>query len=390
MKIGIFINSLNKHGGIGKTAIEEVRALRKRGHDASLLVFSDRAEQKNVYSDIADDIKIIYLTERIPRPLRLSFKLPPFTFFSLNHITYPLLAPFYIEDGEFDIIVCHETYLAFTAFSIHRKRKIPYVMFIWDPISYILGRVYMKGRLNFLFSFLLKIGRKIDEFFIKNSSAVITAGKSHLHFIKSIKSGVFILFPAYDPKGKISEIKEGYVLAVTAWKRGKNPEYLLEIIKRVKGAKLIVAGTWIPPGYKEEFLEKVKAEGLTSRVSVTGRVSEERLSELYLNAKALLQTNDDRGFGMPALEAAAHGCTFVIPKGQNVCELFQEGKDGFFVVEKDTESIVKYLSLLVQDNGLAEEMGKNAWKKVKENYTWDNHARRLEFILQEAIADSPR
>jgi len=85
---------------------------------------------------------------------------------------------------------------------------------------------------------------------------------------------------------------------------------------------------------------------------------------------------------MPALEAAGHGTTFIIPRGQGVCKLFRNKVDGFYTKEKDTRTIVKYIKKLINNKYLAVEMGEHAWQTVKKNYSWKKHAQQLMNIIK--------
>lgn len=166
---------------------------------------------------------------------------------------------------------------------------------------------------------------------------------------------------------------------VTAWKPGKHPEYLLEILKQMPNLKIKMVGTWVSQEYRAEFERFVKKNKLGSAIDIVGAVTEQELRRFYSEARVVLQTNDDRGFGMPALEAAAHGTTFIIPKGQGVCELFVHGKHGFFTEEKNTKEIVKYLTkTLKQETAFA--LGKAAHSQVLARYSWKKHAQKLKRI----------
>jgi len=164
---------------------------------------------------------------------------------------------------------------------------------------------------------------------------------------------------------------------ITAWKRGKNPEYLFKLAKEIPDLHIKLAGKWIDPQYELEFKDNVKNENLGERLEVLGSVNEERLTALYAEATVILQTNNDKGFGMPALEAAGNGTTFIIPEGQGVCELFVNGKHGYYTKEKDTKTIIKYLKILFGDNAKATEMGREAWLLVNKEYSWAKHAEQL-------------
>jgi len=160
----------------------------------------------------------------------------------------------------------------------------------------------------------------------------------------------------------------------TAWKRGKNPEYILEIAKNIPNIKIKMVGIWLEQAYREEFEVLRKEKNLINQIEIVGEVTEDELSNAYSRAMVVLQTNDDRGFGMPALEAAGRGTTFIIPKGQGVCKLFENNKDGYYTKEKDTKKIVKLLKEIMGNPEKATSMGATAWNKVKENYSWEKHA----------------
>ena len=127
----------------------------------------------------------------------------------------------------------------------------------------------------------------------------------------------------------------------------------------------------------EDFRKKVVARNLESRVTITGSLNELELKRLYASARVFVQTNDDRGFGMPALEAASQGCPFVIPDGQGVGELFTDGREGFFTKERGTEELVEKLTWLLNDKKKATTMGRHGWEKVINNYSWEKHALTL-------------
>lgn len=95
--------------------------------------------------------------------------------------------------------------------------------------------------------------------------------------------------------------------------------------------------------------------------------------------------SDDRGFGMPALEAAGNGTTFIIPKGQGVCALFEDGKEGFYTAEKDTMAIIGHLKYLFESPEISVKMGNAALEKVRKNYSWKKHAEILQAEIRKCL-----
>lgn len=388
IKIGILIDRLVP-GGAEKIAIKQVQTFRKLGFDATLLVINRAMKEglgEEPYKDLLSTIPVIYLSDRVPRCLRLSFKFPFFSFFSLFHITYALLIPFKVNAKEFDVIISHGTYSCFTAMSITRFKGIPYVAYIWDPINYILPKAYQSGPMSFFGSLLLPLAKCLDRKIVGEAKVLLVGGSAHNEYFTQISDKkIHIVPPAYDPIEKICDKKGDYILAVTAWKIGKDPEYFLQLLKIIPNFRLVMAGSWLSTIYKEEFKRKVKESNLSQRIQIVDHVSERELVELYAGARALIQISDDRGFGMPALEAAACGCTFIIPRGQGVCQLFQDGIDGFYTKEKDTDHIVELLKLLIKNEKTALEMGHCAWKTVKKKYSWERHVLELLRIINPIV-----
>jgi glycosyltransferase involved in cell wall biosynthesis len=385
MKIGILIDRLNV-GGVEKIAIEQVKALREISEDAVLVVLRRKAVVEGAFNDILKDVPIEYLDDRLPRWLRFSFNFPIFYFFASFHLTYPLLIPWVVKKREFDYLVCHGTYTAFSAITIRKFRKVPFSCFIWDPIGYILKRVYREKFPRPVFSILITIANVLDRMILKNADSILVGGDAHNRHLQELKRDVTIneIPPSVHPLQNIPT-KKDYVLMVTAWKEGKYPEYIFDLLERIPTMRVKMVGKWLEEDFLHRFEKSAEARGLRENIDIVGAVSENELKRYYAEALVLLQTNDDKGFGMLALEAAGHGTTFVIPEGQGVCKLFHDGIDGFYTKEKDSDTIAHHLKELISDHSKAERMGKHALEIVQKNYSWRKHAKALQLIIQECL-----
>lgn len=383
MKIGVVIDRLNV-GGVEKVAIEQVRALREIGEDAYLVILREKAVVENAFPDLIKQVPILYLDQRLSKPFRFSFQFPLFHFFSSFHVTYPLILPFVVKKNEFDYFIVHGTYTAFSAITIRKIKGIRFSTFIWDPISYILERVYKKKENSFIISVLSMFAGFLDKQIINASDVILAGGDAHNRLFNRInpEKKIIVITPSVNPRKKIVKQKKDYVLMVTAWKKGKNPEYIFELLKFLPETIIVMVGKWLDPLYKKTFEQKVKLLKLSNKIKIIGEVTEKQLSDYYKNALFLLQTNDDRGFGLPALEAAGHGTTFVIPQGQGVCKLFKNKIDGFYNKEKDTKSIVEDMKLLLSNKKLTSKMSVSAWETVKTKYSWKKHGEKLLLIVK--------
>ncbi len=377
MKVAVVIDRIIV-GGVEKIAIEEVRALRKLGHDASLVVLRRKTLSENAFADMLNDIPVEFLDDRIPSWLRLSFNMPLMKFFATFHITYPYILPHYVKKGEYDAIFSHGTYTSFSTIRIAKKAGVPLATLVWDPLLYILDRVYSSILPKPLTLIARPVLRGMDRYILTKGGVIVLGSTAHDKLVRSIVPSCTprVLYPGVHPIEKQSK-KAGYLLAVTAWKDGKNPEYFLEVARRVPNAKIRLAGKWIDPLYEQRYRKLLKENALEDRIELLGEVTEENLQSLYANATLLLQTNFDPGFGMPALEAAAQATTFVIPKGQGVCALFRNGVDGFYTNEHNLDQIAIDIELLLNDKSMASQMGISAWNRVRSQYSWEAHAKEF-------------
>lgn len=379
LKIGILIDRFNV-GGVEKIAIEEVRAFRQMGINAILVVLSRKAIVKGAYQDLLAGIPIEYLEDRLPGFLKLSFKMPFFSFFSFFHIWYPFFLPLAVKKKEYDLLLSHNTFASFTALALSVRRAIPYAVFVYDPIGYIIKKAYPRGPIKWLRGFFRLVANILDKLIINRAEAVFVNGDLHYHYLKRIINDGSKLF--YLPLGrafspKTPAFRGDYILTVTAWKQGKELELLLAILKKVKKARLVVAGEWIHPHYREKIRRIIAELKLSKRVKIVGPVKEQELNELYLKARVAVIVNNERGFGLPALEAAASGCPFIIPSECGVARYFEDKEDGFYFTYGDKEALARYLRRILGDERLAYTLGQHGWQKVKKNYSWRQHVRAI-------------
>ena len=364
-----------------KASGEEERYLRKLGHSPEVitLISGGLRNEKYKFNDFLDEISIRSLSNEFKIINWFDFTLPFLTFFSGYHIAGATFAPLIMKRKEYDVIVSHGSLTSMTGYSLWKTKRIPYVSLHWDPLSYILQKVYNKKFSKPVISGLSKIVTKMDRMLVENSLVTATGSKEHSKFLEELTGQkVETLFPGCFPLKQIPKKRGSYLLAIDRWDPGNNPQMLLDVLSRLDcKPELIVAGFWWSIELQEKFIEKCKKMGLTKQVKVVGPVSEKKLNELYSNARALLHPIEETSISMPAMEAACHGCPLIMPKGT---PLFNNGINGFFPPENDLDEYSKYVERFVHDERLAWKMGQEGWKVVLEN-TWEHHAGKLEKMI---------
>ena len=379
-------------GGVEKTAIEEVRALREVGVDATLLVLKRDESIPAAVREWLSGVPVEYLDERLPRFLRTSWRVPGFYFFSIFHGLYALLLPTRIQPREWDVILSHNSYTTFTAWTLSSLRGIPYCMFVWDPIASVLVRAYPKGGIRFLQPLLLPLGRAVDRVLARGARHVLVSSPSYvayLHELLAPRDGPSIVPPGCHPATAPREKPGDYLLAATSWKEGKQLEVLLRALHAVPETRLVVAGRWLHEGYRERMTALTDELGLDGRVEFAGEQSEEAMGNLAAGAVCSVTLNAELGFGMPALEAAAQGCTFVCPRVAGVSSHFRDGVEAFYFDEGDSEGLARILKRLVDEPRLAHRAGLAAWERARTSLTWRHHATAIATAVGVPVSAQP-
>lgn len=383
MKIGILVDQISP-GSLPRILGAEVRFLSRLGNTVEGISLIDNGRR---FSDHFSDIKIRYLDKENLKLLNLlSFKFPFFSFFSSFHLTGALSCPRILKEKEYDVIVSHATYTCFSAKAIAKKRKIPYFAFIWDPISYILPKVYSKGSLlRCAFPVLLPAAKYFDNFLVSDSLAVITCSYFHVPLLKKItQKNIEVVYPGCDPLEKIPESRGDYILAIDRWDIGNTPNKILDVFDKLsQRAKLLVAGYWYPERIRDEFIDEIKKRGFENRVEVRGPAEKEEVRRLLAGARALIHPNEEV-FGFVPHEAASCGCPMLMPKASGNTEIYEHGKHGFFPDGWNVKEFAGYLTILINDERLAWRMGNDAWQ-VARGYTWQDHAISLEKVIKKYI-----
>jgi len=377
MKIGILIDRLNI-GGVEKSAIQEVRALNKLRADATLIVLSRKSVVKLAHKDLLKGVPVIFLDDRFPKLLKFTFKFPGFAFFSFFHISYPLILPFFVKRGEFKYIISHGSYTTLSALSLKITKGIPYSIYFWDPVKYIIRRVYVGRFPSLMISLFSSLGTLIDGLLSTNSDHVFVAANTHdTYLTRFVKKENIVVVPPGTYIGKRAAKKGKHVLMVTTWKKGKNPEYVFEIVEKLPDIKLKMVGGWLDPAMLSNFKEEIKNRGFEDNIELCGAADEEMLAQIYPKALVHLTTNLEKGFGMPVLEAAACGTLSIVAKGSGVCSVFKHGIDTFITEERDTKKIAKYIKKLIENPSIAKKMGNSAYERVKNDFSWKAHVQKL-------------
>lgn len=165
-------------------------------------------------------------------------------------------------------------------------------------------------------------------------------------------------------KYKISRLEEREKIILHVGVFGpKNLETTLKVFTSIcsedRSVKLYIVG-----GYDDDhmklFRNIVKDDDCKNRVTFTGRISKERLLELYSKSRILIAPSFYEGFSYVSLEAQASG-TPVVVSNAIPPEAVVDGVTGFRIPDpKDVYSFREKVLALLEDDELWRRISKNA------------------------------
>jgi glycosyltransferase involved in cell wall biosynthesis len=173
--------------------------------------------------------------------------------------------------------------------------------------------------------------------------------------------------------------------------RHKGLDQLLEVIPEAKrvvpNLSLVVVGRGDD---RERYAAKAAALGITDCVEFMGFVPDDALAKLYSSAGAVVlpSQSDTEGFGMVILEAAACGVPAIATRVGGIPAAVVDGATGLLVAPGDPDSLSAALVRIAQDVELRDRLGRNAFERVAENFTWDVQGKVLVRLVEDSLSEA--
>lgn len=141
--------------------------------------------------------------------------------------------------------------------------------------------------------------------------------------------------------------EEKMILTVGAIQLRKNTARLVEAFETLpRDWKLVLAGAGSGFG-AAPILQRIEASPARARIQVAGYVSNDELKSLYARAAIFAFPSLDEGFGIPVLEAMAHGIPVVTSNRSALPEV--AGDAAILIDPADTNALAQALSNLIAD-----------------------------------------
>jgi glycosyltransferase involved in cell wall biosynthesis len=169
---------------------------------------------------------------------------------------------------------------------------------------------------------------------------------------------------------RLSEVK-GHRFLLVAMK---------EVVKQVPGAQLLIIGDGPE---KKDLIELTMKLGLGRCTFIEEATLDTRLSLSVMDVFVLPSVQE--GLGLSAMEAMAAGVPVVGSNVGGVYSLIKDGQTGILVPPKDPLALAAAILRLLNDKALALKMADAAKELIKEKFSLEDMAKKMEVLYKEVI-----
>jgi glycosyltransferase involved in cell wall biosynthesis len=187
--------------------------------------------------------------------------------------------------------------------------------------------------------------------------------------------------------------RENMILFVGALQARKNVLRLIDAFERlpaISGDELRAESAWrlvlagAPSGYQAgRIIDRIEKSVCRDRIELAGYVLQSELERLYSRASIFTLPSLDEGFGIPVLEAMAHGVPVVTSNRSALVEV--AGNAALLVDPYSVEEVQSALNQLMTDPGLRANLASLGRARAK-CYTWDRAVQATYSIYQELVS----
>ena len=166
------------------------------------------------------------------------------------------------------------------------------------------------------------------------------------------------------------------IISVGELNKNKNHEVVIKALDEIKNPNIyyIICGQ----GYLENYLiNLIKKFKLDNQVLLLGYRKD--ITELYKIADLFVFPSYREGLSVSLMEAMASGLAIICSNIRGNSDLTEEGKGGYLVKPKDVEEFARYITKMVSDIQLRENLGNFNRRKI-ENYSIQNVLKHMERI----------
>ncbi len=379
IKIAILVRILWS-AGTQKFAISQAKALQAIGHDVEL-IFLRRSSKVDVYEDLLKDVKVIVLSEKNKSPFVPIYDYITGIFMANRkgegRVDYNLIRKFpsFAKDRGYDLIICQDQWAGLAGYYNWRKYGTDFIVIMHEipnRYSWVRGwkRVFAIMALNYqrrvlvnakvVISLTMKVARSVESFY-QNDGLKCTD-----------------IFPGLEGKEfrRYGE-RESSVALLSYWNEVKFPDLYIPLFKAIGNYKFIMIGNWTSQSYKNDFLKKLRLEGVSDRVVLNEGVSENKKIDLLSKSKFFIRFGlGEFGTSYGTVEALECGTPVIANEELGISDYLKKYSNSLIV--SDASKIEEIRSFIESnDNPISyDNLQREITRMIKE-YSWKRHSESL-------------
>ena len=133
--------------------------------------------------------------------------------------------------------------------------------------------------------------------------------------------------------------------------------------------------------YFEQLLAKITASSSSDNIHTTGFVSDTELKWLYENAECYALPSLSEGFGLPGLEAMAHGCALASSNATCLPEIY--GDAALYFDPSNPRDIAAKIQTLFRNKNLRSQLVRRGHARLAD-FSWDQMAKQTLAVYKSA------
>ena len=317
-----------------------------------------------------------------------------------------------IDENEIDIVHVHNT-LPLISPSIYyaaRAKKVPVVQTIHnfrllcpgatftrnseiceDCISKGLGQSLKhkcyRGSLaqTFIMYVMLKFHRIIGTYDKINYITLTEFNKKKLLNLVKVESKIYVKPNFVEKREQSERILDDYFVYIGRLDEIKGINFLIEAWKDIdENIELYVIGT----GPEKEKIKKFIEKNNIKNVKMLGFMQRNKIFDIIQKSRAVVvPSNWNEPFGMVIIEAFSKGVPIIASKIGSIPYIVDHNVNGILVDPGDKLKLKESINNIFYDNKLNKALGKNAYNKFNEYYTYILNYNRLIEIYEELVGD---
>lgn len=191
--------------------------------------------------------------------------------------------------------------------------------------------------------------------------------------------------PLKVPSDPLAGVHQPFIMHVGSPFPHKNIERLIDAFSQLKETypelQLVLAGK--KEYYFEQLInQKIADSKYSSDIIIPGFIEDSELKWLYENAECYTLPSLSEGFGLPGLEAMAHGTPLVSSNETCLPEVYGDAAEYFD--PNDTDSLVEAVKLVLSDKKRADQLRHLGYKQIKK-YSWQKMAEQTLAVYNQVI-----